>query len=126
MPQLGVWGGTPAPRKLRLASTMMASAKMNVACTITGAKVLGAMWRSMILQVGVPMAFAASTNCCSRRDKTAPRTTRTMRGVSTTHITRITLKTLAPSTAISASASSSEGNAINPSMNRIITLSARR
>jgi hypothetical protein len=34
---------------------------MKVPCTISGATVLGRMWRSMIFQVGVPSEMAAST-----------------------------------------------------------------
>src|SRR4029077_9624027 len=43
LPQLGISGGTPAPRKLRPASISMAEAQTYVACTISGASVLGKM-----------------------------------------------------------------------------------
>lgn len=37
LPQVGVSGGKPTPRKDRIASTRIAEAQMNVPCTISGA-----------------------------------------------------------------------------------------
>ena len=54
-------GGTPAPKKLKLASDKIAEENKKVACTITGAKVLGAMCLNNILVLDAPNAFAAST-----------------------------------------------------------------
>src|SRR5215510_10512053 len=57
LPQLGISGGTPAPRKDRPASTSMAEAHTYVACTISGASVLGRMCRANSLPVRVPLFF---------------------------------------------------------------------
>ena len=40
---------------------MMAAAAMKVPCTISGAMVLGRMWRNIRVQVGVPTEMAPST-----------------------------------------------------------------
>ena len=72
------------------------------------------------------MARAASTNWNSRRLSTCERTIRTMRGVSTTVMTMMTLVTELPSMAIRARASSSVGNDISASMKRWIIMSALR
>jgi hypothetical protein len=47
--------------KDRIASVIIAEAQMKVACTISGASVLGRMWRQMIFGMRVPEAIAAST-----------------------------------------------------------------
>ncbi len=61
LPQLGISGGMPMPRKDRIASTRIAAAAMKVPCTISGATVLGRMWRNIRVQVGVPTEMAPST-----------------------------------------------------------------
>ncbi len=61
LPQVGMSGGRPTPRNDRIASTRMPDAQMKVPCTISGAIVLGRMWRAMISGVGVPSDTAAST-----------------------------------------------------------------
>src|SRR5580658_4271738 len=61
LPQLGMIGGVPAPRKDNVASVIIAEAQMNVACTISGASVLGRMCFQMITGSRVPDAIAAST-----------------------------------------------------------------
>ena len=61
LPQVGMSGGRPTPRKLRMASVRMPEAQMKVPCTTSGAMQLGRMWRTMISQVGVPSEIAAST-----------------------------------------------------------------
>ena len=60
LPQLGVCGGMPTPRKLSTASVRMAEAAMKVACTISGANRLGRMWRNRMAGTRVPDATAAS------------------------------------------------------------------
>ncbi len=47
-PQLGSGGGTPSPRKLRLASVRIAPAMPKVAATMIGPKALGSRWRVMM------------------------------------------------------------------------------
>ena len=61
LPQLGISGGVPAPRKLRIASMITAEAQTKVACTIRGAKVFGRMCRIRMLGSLVPTEIAAST-----------------------------------------------------------------
>ena len=61
LPQLGMIGGVPAPRKDNVASPIMAEAQMKVACTISGASVLGRMCFQMMTGMRVPEAMAAST-----------------------------------------------------------------
>src|SRR4051812_11778373 len=125
-PQLGTFGGMPAPRKERIASTMMAEAQIYVACTMSGGTVFGRMWRSRMRHTGVPTACAASTNGCSRSVSTTLRTSRVTLGTSAMVMARITLPMLARVSAISAIASSTGGIAIRPSMMRISTASTRR
>src|SRR5580698_11427208 len=102
LPQLGMIGGVPAPMNDRIASVIIADAQMNVAFTISGASVLGRMWRQMITGSRVPDAIAASTYGCSRRLSTMPRTRRDTRGNSATVIAMTTLCTDARVSAISA------------------------
>jgi peptide/nickel transport system permease protein len=61
LPQVGVSGGMPMPRKDRIASTRIAEAAMNVPWTISGAMVLGRMWRTISSGSLVPCMIAAST-----------------------------------------------------------------
>ena len=61
LPQVGVSGGMPMPRKDRIASIRIAEAQMKVPCTISGATVLGSTWRTSSVGVGVPTVMAAST-----------------------------------------------------------------
>ncbi len=61
LPQVGVSGGMPMPRKDRIASIRMAEPQMKVPCTISGAMVLGSTWRTSSVGVGVPTVMAAST-----------------------------------------------------------------
>ena len=43
LPQVGMSGGKPRPRKLKIASVSTAEAATKVPCTIKGAKALGKM-----------------------------------------------------------------------------------
>src|SRR5438128_1484007 len=61
LPQVGLSGGMPTPRKERIASMRIADAAIYVAWTINGGTVLGRMWRAMSGKVGVPTDIAAST-----------------------------------------------------------------
>ena len=61
LPQLGVDAGMPTPRNESDASISTADAATKVACTISGATVLGRMWRNIRVQVGVPTEMAPST-----------------------------------------------------------------
>src|ERR1700730_14997324 len=86
LPQLGILGGVPAPRKERIASTIIADAATKVPCTRSGGKVLGRMCRHRMRKKPVPLAKAASTKGSSRKVKTTPRTRRGARGTSATGI----------------------------------------
>ena len=59
-PQLGVGGGMPRPRKLRLASERMIPGTIVVYRTMMGAMILGRIWRISTLEVELPIARAAS------------------------------------------------------------------
>lgn len=61
VPKEGVEVGTPAPRKLRVASSIIATPKPTVAITMLERMMLGKMWRHNINQGDAPMALAAST-----------------------------------------------------------------
>src|SRR5262245_14929382 len=50
-PRLGVPGGTPRPRKSRLVSAPIAAAISNGTSVTTGVRLLGRVWRRMILQL---------------------------------------------------------------------------
>src|SRR5690606_4357827 len=56
LPQLGVGGCTPRPRKLKLASVRMAVAIHKVDMTEMGPRMLGMMWRRMMRASLTPMA----------------------------------------------------------------------
>jgi hypothetical protein len=76
LPQLGVGGWMPRPRKLNVVSARMAAPASSVAETMSGASELGKRWRSMTRQREAPRHCAASTNSCSRNDSTALRARR--------------------------------------------------
>ena len=59
LPHVGVSGGMPSPRKLKIASSKIAEPQMNVPWTISGASVLGKTCHQRILCVGVPTDIAA-------------------------------------------------------------------
>src|SRR5271166_801554 len=125
-PQLGIIGGVPAPMNDNVASVIMADAQMNVACTISGAKVLGRMCFQMMAGTLVPQAIAASTYGCSRSDSTTLRTRRDTRGNSAMLMATMTFWTEARVSAISAMASRMGGIDISPSITRITTASRLR
>ena len=60
VPQVGISGETPTPKKDRDASMMMANPSVMVPSTIYEATTLGRMWRSMMRAEPAPMAVAAS------------------------------------------------------------------
>jgi hypothetical protein len=126
LPQLGMLGGVPAPRKERIASTIIADAATKVPCTRSGGNVLGRMWRHRMRKKPVPLAKAASTKGSSRKVSTTPRTRRVTRGTSATVIAKITFSMLARVSAINAIAISTAGIDISPSMIRITIASVQR
>src|SRR5262245_20199685 len=66
LPQLGLGGGSPRPRKLRPASARMTPAIPTVAWTMTGPAMLGRRWRTRMRSELAPAARAESTNSSSR------------------------------------------------------------
>src|SRR5260370_40895991 len=76
LPQLGMLGGVPAPRKDRIASTIIAEAATKVPCTRSGGNVLGRICRHRMGKNPVPLAWAASAKGSSRKGSTTPRTRR--------------------------------------------------
>ena len=86
MPQLGIGGCAPIPKKLKPASSKIAEAKLEAAITITGPSTLGNICLLMIRKLLKPNALPASTYCISRNEKIWPRTSL----ATSTHIVRPT------------------------------------
>ena len=79
-PQLGIGSCTPRPRKLSVASAMMMKPTPTEARTISGATMLGRMWRHRISTAGVPQTIAASTKSSCFCTSTSDRVSRAMPG----------------------------------------------
>lgn len=102
LPQLGVGGCTPMPRKDSADSTSTAEATPKVAATSTGAMALGRMCRKMIRGLLAPMAFTASTKSRSFRLKNSARTNLVIPIHEVSPITAMMLKMLGSRKAITA------------------------
>ena len=76
VPSEGVVGGTPTPRKLSVASVMIATARWMVAMTSTGPVTLGRMCRSRMVLRRMPMILAACTYSLFFSTSVEPRTVR--------------------------------------------------
>src|SRR5262245_1313741 len=76
VPSEGWVGGTPIPRKERVASVKMASARLMVAITSTDPMTLGRMCVPTMRAGLAPVTWAASTYSLPRSTKTKPRTVR--------------------------------------------------
>ena len=76
VPSDGWVGGTPTPRKDKVASAMMASARPIVAITSTGPITFGRIWRRRMLAGWRPITRAAWTYSLPFSTIVAPRTTR--------------------------------------------------
>src|SRR6185437_6348577 len=74
LPQVGVGGTAPTPRKDSVASVSTAYANRKESCTISGAIALGRMCRRRIRQCPAPAATAACTYSISRSTMTEERT----------------------------------------------------
>src|ERR1041384_5513870 len=59
VPSDGSVGGTPTPRKERVASVMMATAMLMVAMTSTGPKTFGSTWKTRMARGRRPMTRGA-------------------------------------------------------------------
>ena len=75
-PQVGISGGTPRPRKLRLASEMIAVAMAKVPITMADCIRLGRMCLTMMRVSRAPSDRAASTKSRERKESVCPRATR--------------------------------------------------
>src|SRR5918911_4046716 len=125
LPQEGTDGGTPSPRKLRLASITMVDASPKLATTVSGPSVLGRMWRSMIHLPEAPSARAACTYSSSRNDSASARSTRAYWTQPTTPITAMSFSRPGPTTAMTATYRMMVGNASWTSPMRITTASTQ-
>src|SRR5699024_1507110 len=79
-PKLGSGAGTPAPKKLSMASFIIDMAKINVAWTISGEIVLGAICPQIIRVERAPIDLNASTYVCSLIVKADDLTTLAIKG----------------------------------------------
>ncbi len=120
VPQLGVGGWTPRPRKLSDASAIIAPAMPSVAWTMTEGNAVGSTCRTTIRAERAPSARAACTYSSSRARSTCPRTRRAYPTHPITHSARMTFVRPGPRTATSAIASRMPGNAIRMSIARLI------
>ena len=98
-PHETVSGGSPMPRKDRLASVTMKIPSEIVATTMTGARALGRMCRTRIRRSVAPSARAASTKSASLTEITAPRMMRAIWVQPSTTSARTTVATLRASKA---------------------------
>src|SRR5262249_25746333 len=76
VPSEGSVGGRPTPRKDRVASVRMASARLMVAMTSTGLMTLGSTCRNMMLKGPRPISRAACTYSLLRSTRVTLRTVR--------------------------------------------------
>jgi hypothetical protein len=60
-PKVGVGGGTPTPKKLKLASSLIAVPIQRVLITRVSPKMLGKIWRMTMRKSLAPIDFAAAT-----------------------------------------------------------------
>src|SRR4030067_3558884 len=95
-PQVGVGGMIPSPKKLKLASVMIAAGIHRVANTRMGENTLGRTWKKMIFGLLWPRARAASTKSASLTERVEPRTSRENRGTVTMEMATMTFQQLHP------------------------------
>ena len=125
LPRLGAGSGIPQERKLSAASTSIELAKIYVACTMTGDKTFGIMWRKRILGHLAPILLIASIYVCSRTCSATPRVTVTTSGMYTIDILIITFLVLIPSIVISVIAMRNTGIVDIASLILIIIVSSQ-
>src|ERR1700733_1264716 len=102
LPQLGVGGWMPRPRKDRVDSKTMALGMYSVAMTRTGASRFGRMSRNMIRNGPAPSDLAASMYSFSLMDRVWPRTIRAMPAQEKKVTMTMMIVRLGPNTAASA------------------------
>src|SRR6266508_1496170 len=125
-PQVGVGGGTPRPRKLRLASKMIMLATITEPITMTEADTLGSTCRHKMRRLRAPMTRAASTSGLSRTESTSARTTLKYETQVVTARTRTTLVRLGPTITATAMARMRNGMACCTSATRLTSASTHR
>ncbi len=121
VPQEGVGGCTPSPRKERPASRTIVSPIPSVAATITGAIVFGMRWRTTRRARERPRARPACMNSRSLRLSTSPRTSRVGCGHCVRPSTATIRKIEGSKNAMIVMRSTSRGKEITMSTNRITT-----
>src|SRR3989304_7830383 len=99
MPQSGVVGGNPSPRKDNPAPVRMASATFTEKMIATDGMTFGYTYRLRITRALAPRLRAASTYSDSFTDNVWPRTIRKYVGVDRTAIPTMTCKMLGPGAA---------------------------
>src|SRR5215831_5698583 len=92
MPQVGVGGGMPAPRKLSEASAMMTTPMFSVTRTMKVLSTLGRMWVSMMRSAEQPRTLASATKSRCLSVSTSPRMTRAKEA----HTSRLMASTSVP------------------------------
>src|SRR6266508_4237273 len=108
-PQVGKVGSTPRPRKLKLASALIARAKLKLDRIKIGAKTLGKRWRHRRRALVEPNERAATMYSFCLAESTAPRTIRANCGMPPKLMTKINAGILGPTMAKIKSASKVRG-----------------
>src|SRR3972149_3698295 len=119
MPQSGVVGGNPPPRKHNPAPVRMASAAFTEKMIATDGMTFGYTYRLRITRALAPRLRAASTYSDSLTDNVWPGTIRKYVGMYRTAIATMTLKMLGPRTAVMAMARIRPGNAYRLSISTV-------
>src|SRR5262249_20212256 len=111
-PQEGTSGGTPIPRKLRVASATIAVPRKTVTRTMYRAKQLGIIWRKMMRPWPAPMALGGRMESISLTVRAWERRTRAVLGMKAMLRAMTTLLRDAPKAAMIAIARIRAGKAI--------------
>jgi len=122
IPQVGVGGWMPSPRKLRLASSRIAVAIQRVDMIIISPATFGKICFDTIPQFDRPVALLASTYTCSATARVEARASLIYLGVKASPIARITFLVPAPKATTTIIANTIVGKDINTSVSHIITL----
>src|SRR5947208_218880 len=125
LPQVGVGGGTPTPRKPSAASMTMATPRCVVASTRYGATHWGRTCRRMMRNAEAPLARPASTYAISRTVIATERITRPPKGMRVMAMATITAGSPVPMAMEMAMARIRSGNACKISMMRWLARSKR-
>jgi hypothetical protein len=124
LPQAGVGGCTPKPRKEIEASATMNCANCRLATMMIDGATLGRTWRKSSRARPSPRAWAACTNSRSFKDSTSPRTTRAYTTQPATDKLTMMLRNPSPTIALMVRASRMNGKESCTSATRISTVPA--